>query len=297
MIDFLMPLLGKFKALRSSFNTHTAATTAHGAVSAPTANKLVIRDANGRAQVADPTAAADIVTKGAMDTALAAQPRVTQVNAGAGLEGGPITSTGSLSLTETGVTPGVYSRATIEVDVHGRIISASTGSLPTANTSVAGIVELANDAEVDVGTDTARAVTPSSLSLLYLKKDTAASTYASKSSGSAQTFNAEVRAPTFQISSGRHLKKNIRRIRIPRSVARKIKLYAYEMIANGRSDSGVIADEVARYFPNCVSYDEEGRAASVDYGKLAVHLALAEERSLWPFVFVAAVIGFLAGGL
>ncbi len=38
-----------------------------GAVSAPTASKLVVRDANGRAQVVDPSVAADIATKKYVD--------------------------------------------------------------------------------------------------------------------------------------------------------------------------------------------------------------------------------------
>ena len=44
--------------------THADATTGvHGAVSAPTASKFMIRDASGRAQVAAPDAAADIARK------------------------------------------------------------------------------------------------------------------------------------------------------------------------------------------------------------------------------------------
>lgn len=42
-------------------------TTVHGSTSVATASKLIHRDANGRAQVADPSAAADIATKGYVD--------------------------------------------------------------------------------------------------------------------------------------------------------------------------------------------------------------------------------------
>lgn len=41
---------------------HAAVTTTHGAVSAPTASRMMIRDAAGRAQVAAPAAAQDIAT-------------------------------------------------------------------------------------------------------------------------------------------------------------------------------------------------------------------------------------------
>lgn len=50
---------------------------------------------------------------------------VTQINSGAGLQGGPITSTGTLSLTNTGVQPGTHGSVTeipvITVDAQGRI--------------------------------------------------------------------------------------------------------------------------------------------------------------------------------
>lgn len=50
---------------------------------------------------------------------------VTQINSGTGLQGGPITTTGTLSLTNTGVMPGIHGSATeipvITVDAQGRI--------------------------------------------------------------------------------------------------------------------------------------------------------------------------------
>jgi len=61
---------------------------------------------------------------------------VTQVNTGTGLTGGPITSTGTLSLAASGVTAGSYSTANITVDSTGRVTSASSG--PAAVTSVTG---------------------------------------------------------------------------------------------------------------------------------------------------------------
>ncbi|MDL2268886.1 hypothetical protein LJC71_05025 [Desulfosarcina sp. OttesenSCG-928-A07] len=51
--------------LNATLSNHTAATTSvHGAVSAATGNRIVIRDANGRAQFANPNAAQDAATKG-----------------------------------------------------------------------------------------------------------------------------------------------------------------------------------------------------------------------------------------
>ena len=56
-------------AVSSALNTHKDATSGiHGATSSATANRLIIRDSNGRASVADPTSASHIATKGYVDS-------------------------------------------------------------------------------------------------------------------------------------------------------------------------------------------------------------------------------------
>ena len=50
--------------------THIDATTVHGATNAATANRIILRDASGRAKVAAPLASADIATKGYVDSAV-----------------------------------------------------------------------------------------------------------------------------------------------------------------------------------------------------------------------------------
>ena len=64
------------------------------------------------------------------------QGTVINIATGTGLTGGPITSSGTISLANTAVSPATYTYATITVDQQGRLTSASSGTAPV--TSVTG---------------------------------------------------------------------------------------------------------------------------------------------------------------
>ena len=95
-------------------------------------------------------------------TAFASGSGVTSIATGTGLTGGPITSTGTISIANTAVTAGSYTSANITVNAQGQITSASNGSAGvssfsagttgfTPSTATTGAVTLAGTLNVANG--------------------------------------------------------------------------------------------------------------------------------------------------
>lgn len=125
--------------------THNGVTNPHSATSAATASRLVIRDANGRAQFADPASAQDAVTKAFMGGARVFAAYACQANASVIHGAGAGTSSISHG------SPGVYAfDFSTQPSPYGVAVASITG-----NTAGFATTELTGPSQITVRTFTA----------------------------------------------------------------------------------------------------------------------------------------------
>jgi hypothetical protein len=116
-------------------------------ITTPANGQLIIYDAvTSLWKNANITAGTGIsITNGAGTITISAPENgtVTSVGTGTGLTGGPITSTGTISLANTAVSAGSYGSAsqvpTYTVDAQGRLTAASNTAIAISNTAVSGL--------------------------------------------------------------------------------------------------------------------------------------------------------------
>jgi hypothetical protein len=140
---------------------------------------------------------------------------VYQIDAGTGLSGGTITTSGTIALTNTGVAPATYTNPTITVDAQGRITFAAPGSpgslisgtypiqvaggilvsIADATTGNPGAVQLENST---TSTSLTKAATANSVKVAY---DVAQAASGSSATALALANSAQAAANAAQISA------------------------------------------------------------------------------------------------
>lgn len=113
---------------------HMDAVSAHGATSSATASRIMIRDANGRAQVASPSVAADVSNKGYVDTAVsgAAVPDASSTVKGKVQLSSATNSTSEMLAATSAAVKAAYDRGSVGVSAAAAAQAKADAALPAS---------------------------------------------------------------------------------------------------------------------------------------------------------------------
>ena len=127
---------GRLTAVSSGMSQVTQVSTGTGLTGGPITSMGTISLANTAVSAASYTWGNFTVNaQGQLTAASSNSAPVTSIATGTGLTGGPITSTGTISLTNTTVTPGTYTYTTLTVNQQGQLTAALSGTSPVTTFS------------------------------------------------------------------------------------------------------------------------------------------------------------------
>jgi hypothetical protein len=244
-------------------------------------------------------------------TAMGWNTAVTSVATGTGLSGGPITTTGTVSLANTAVSAGSYGSATqvgtFTVDAQGRLTAASNTSISINASAISSGTLAAARMPAHTGDATSSA---GSVALTLANSGVTAGTYTkvtvdakgrvtsgtSLSSGdvtgaltytpvnkAGDTMSGNLTAPGYFYSSDRRLKTNITTIESPIEKIMALRGVNFNWKRNGVKDIGFIAQEVEEVVPELVQTGNNAEGPdikSVKYGNI-VAIAIEGIKEIW----------------